>query len=270
VVDDDPVNRKVAMGILRDLGITATEAESGHAAIAELARASFDFVLLDCMMPGMDGYETARRIRDPGSGAGNAGLPIVAMTARASEEDRRRCADAGMNAYSTKPLAPDSFVAAIREALASAPGARPRESVIRDGASSPALAAQERPVFEEADFTRRYATAPELAAEILGLFLDQTGPLLATAWEAVSAGRLEEAADLVHRLKGSSGAIGARRLSDKAGEIESACRRAAAPREDILVLLDSALNEHGALVAVLAPLRGRYLSALSAPKAGGD
>lgn len=247
VVDDDPVNRKVAAGFLSGLGIECVLAESGHAALAELARSDFSLVLLDCMMPGMDGYETARSIRSPASGARMPGIPIIAMTARASEEDRQRCLDAGMSAYLTKPLTQASLARTIQKGLVP----------------------EDRVVFDEAGFRGRYEGAPELAAEILGLFLDQTGTLLATARQDGAEGRLAELADAAHRLRGSSGAIGACRLSERAGILEEACRAASPGQAEILAQTEACLREHEALLAVLGPLHARYLSQVEVSRTQG-
>lgn len=91
--------------ILDQLGYRAAEAVSdGQQALEALGRADFDLVLMDCQMPGMDGYEATRLIRDSASAVRNHRVPIVAMTAHAMAGDRARCLDAGMDDYIAKPV----------------------------------------------------------------------------------------------------------------------------------------------------------------------
>ena len=106
LVDDNLVNRKVALGLLKKMGLTATTATSGHEALVAWQDGDFDVILMDCMMPEMDGYTATRHIRElekknPGA---PRHIPIIAMTANAMEGDRERCLDAGMDDYVAKPI----------------------------------------------------------------------------------------------------------------------------------------------------------------------
>jgi signal transduction histidine kinase/ligand-binding sensor domain-containing protein/HPt (histidine-containing phosphotransfer) domain-containing protein len=187
VVDDDPVNRLVAAGLLRELGAETVLAESGHAAIAELGRRRVDLVLMDCSMPGMDGYETTKRIRNAAFGSLDTRTTIVAMTARTLSEDRGRALEAGMDDYIAKPMTLATLGAALE-----------RISF---------------PVFDEAGFRARYEGAVELGSEILELFLAESAPLLEEARAALAGSDLARAQALLHRLKGSAGAISGLRAS---------------------------------------------------------
>jgi two-component system, sensor histidine kinase and response regulator len=116
VVDDNPVNQLVAQRILERLGYTVEVASGGQQALERLQpggrRASrFDAILLDCQMPGLDGYETAAAIRR-GENSGRR-VPIIALTANSSEEDRDKCLAHGMDDYLGKPLQ----IAALAKAL---------------------------------------------------------------------------------------------------------------------------------------------------------
>jgi len=101
IVEDNPVNRKVASGILKKLGHEITEAENGQIAIDKLNQHTFDFIFMDMQMPVMDGLQATRRIRADGRWDN---LPIVAMTANAMKGDRELCLDAGMTDYISKPV----------------------------------------------------------------------------------------------------------------------------------------------------------------------
>ena len=102
VVDDNQINRKVATVMLRRLGHHVEVATGGEDALAATERDSYDLVFMDCQMPGLDGFETTRRLRR--AEPPDAHMPIVAMTAHALAEDRGRCLAAGMDDYLTKPV----------------------------------------------------------------------------------------------------------------------------------------------------------------------
>jgi PAS domain S-box-containing protein len=104
VVEDNAVNRLLAVRLLEKLGIRPFAVESGQAAVEHLAREACDLVLMDWQMPEMDGLETTRRIRSKACGALDPSLPIVGLTARALAGDRKACLDAGMDEVLTKPI----------------------------------------------------------------------------------------------------------------------------------------------------------------------
>ena len=104
VVEDNAINQRLIKILLQKLGFTVTLAENGVVAISALQKATFDVVLMDMQMPEMDGLEATRRIRDPGSGAVEPDLTIIAMTANAMQGDREACLEAGMNDYLSKPV----------------------------------------------------------------------------------------------------------------------------------------------------------------------
>jgi CheY-like chemotaxis protein len=116
VAEDNPVNQKVTLLQLRNLGYTADVVADGSEAIAALRRRPYSLVLMDAQMPTIDGIEATRRIR-AAEHAGEPGfsrrVPIVAMTANAMSGDREACLAAGMDDYLAKPVKPDS----LREVL---------------------------------------------------------------------------------------------------------------------------------------------------------
>jgi len=127
LVDDNLINRKVALGLLGRLGLSADVAVDGREALAAFKRGRHDIILMDCMMPMMDGYEATRRLRRL---EGGGRVVVVAMTANALEGDRKRCLEAGMDDYLPKPLR--------REALAAALAAGADRLRARDAATEPA------------------------------------------------------------------------------------------------------------------------------------
>jgi CheY-like chemotaxis protein len=106
VVEDNAFNQQVVGDILEAAGVTVTIAGNGRDALASLSRDSHDLVLMDVHMPEMDGYEATRAIR---AIPGLAGLPVVAMTADATAQERDRCLAAGMNDFLSKPIDLEAF-----------------------------------------------------------------------------------------------------------------------------------------------------------------
>lgn len=115
VVDDIATNRLVAMTYLRIMGATSTEASGGQAALDYLRTETPDAVLLDMVMPDMDGLTTFARIRGMTRRVGQ--VPVIAMTADAADDHRRGYLEAGLDGYVSKPLTPEALGAAIRAVL---------------------------------------------------------------------------------------------------------------------------------------------------------
>ena len=104
VVEDNNINRQVAVGTLKKLGLHADTASDGIEAIKALTHTPYNLVFMDIQMPGMDGYQATARIRDPKTGVLNSDIPIIAMTAHAMQGYREKCLSAGMNDYVSKPI----------------------------------------------------------------------------------------------------------------------------------------------------------------------
>jgi len=114
LVEDSKMNQNVALHILkRKLGCQADAVADGTEALRALRRRDYDLVLMDCQMPEMDGYEAARRIRDPRSDVHNHDICIIAMTANATKGDLEKCLQAGMDDYLSKPIKPEDLVRTI-------------------------------------------------------------------------------------------------------------------------------------------------------------
>jgi signal transduction histidine kinase/DNA-binding NarL/FixJ family response regulator/HPt (histidine-containing phosphotransfer) domain-containing protein len=116
VAEDNLINQEVTMGMLADLGCSAECVSDGHQAVEALQREDFDLVLMDCQMPVMDGFEATREIRRR-EADGAPRIPIVALTANASDEDRRACRAAGMDDFLSKPFQRHQLVALLLRAI---------------------------------------------------------------------------------------------------------------------------------------------------------
>ncbi len=221
VVDDTPVNREVALVMLRKLGFTAEGVPSGEAAIEAVARDQFAAVLMDCQMPGLSGYEATRRIRSLPDRA-KARIPIIAMTAHALQGDREACLAAGMDDYLAKPIKTASL----------------RTTVLRWLHSDDAAPAPER---AGAQLAGLHAVDPETIKQLRGLSDDEDDGLLnqlVTAFLANASPTVESlelalarfdmptVAKKAHALFGSCGNFGARKMMALCREVEAAGKSA--------------------------------------------
>lgn len=114
IAEDTPINMQLARMLLEKKGYLVDEAENGQLALNALAQQDYDLVLMDCMMPVMDGYEATRRLRAREAEHNLPRTPVIALTASAIEGDRERCLAAGMDDYLTKPFTAADFQAVVK------------------------------------------------------------------------------------------------------------------------------------------------------------
>jgi CheY-like chemotaxis protein/HPt (histidine-containing phosphotransfer) domain-containing protein/anti-sigma regulatory factor (Ser/Thr protein kinase) len=205
VVDDNAVNRAVIVGFLEEYGCRVSEAANGSAALDCLAADPAHLVMMDCQMPVMDGFAATAEIRRRAlvTPVGQP-LPVVALTASALKGERERCLAAGMNDYLPKPLRQAELVEVLRQAL-NGPGRAP--------------AAPPAPVLDpQVDGLR--STKPALYRRLVGIYLDETPPLMGQLRAAADAADWKETARLSHLLKSSTALLGAASLVALFQEIE--------------------------------------------------
>jgi len=218
LAEDNSVNQEIASRQLAKLGVEVAVVSNGRAALDALARASYNVVLMDCQMPEMDGFAATAEVRRRELGT-DRHTPIIAMTASALAGDRERCLRAGMDDYLSKPVKLEK----LREVLAHWAGVQAAPST--PGAAVEATGeAVDLGALEE---LRSYQLEGETDAldHLITKFLDSARDECAEARAALSRGDPETLRRAVHRLKGSSGMFGARRLSALSARIEELSSR---------------------------------------------
>ena len=118
VVEDNPVNQKLLLGMLKKIGYAVLKADDGLIALEVVENNHVDFILMDCQMPNMDGFEATKKIRAMQENKKH--VPIVAVTANATSQDREKCLEFGMNGYLKKPVRMQAIKETLHEWLAKA------------------------------------------------------------------------------------------------------------------------------------------------------
>ncbi len=219
LVDDNQINLEVGAALLRKLGLDVEAARNGREAVAACRRSPYALILMDIQMPEMDGLEATAVIRDPGAGALDPTVPVVAMTAHAMKEDKARCLAAGMNDYVSKPINSDTLVRVLDRFLlgreAAATGATPS----RD---APALSAL--PVFDAEQLLTRLQGDRETAGEVIRMFLESGPEEMERLRAHLESGDSQAVGRGLHTLKGAAATLGCEAFRAKAADLESALR----------------------------------------------
>jgi PAS domain S-box-containing protein len=248
VAEDNPVNQTVIRLQLEMLGLASEMVDDGLQALDLWRSGRFALLLTDLHMPGLDGYALARHIRAEESGPTR--FPVIAITASASDDEGERCRAAGMDAYVSKPV--------TRQRLAEVLG---QWLPLGDAAASPPPAAAEATAATVLDEAALPALVGHDAAVLLRIrreFLASARGSADALRAAVGAGRWAEAGAVAHRMKSSSGAVGAVALSALCARIEAAVQRDDAASVQLL---------HGAFDAALGEVHRRMAPLLSGPAA---
>jgi signal transduction histidine kinase/DNA-binding NarL/FixJ family response regulator len=241
LVEDNPINQQVARLVLTSAGHKVDTVDNGLDAIEAVRTLHYDVVLMDIQMPGLDGMETAKRIRALGPPASN--VPIIAVSANAMRGAREEYLAAGMNDYISKPFEPMALRAKIDRLAAGAAGLDSVDST----ASSP-LAAMA--IFDPARLDElKEMTDDGAFADMVGEFVQGLEARIARLTDLVQQASWPDAAREAHDVGGVAGTVGAARLSSLARELEAICK--AAKQAECQSAFPTFVNEAGEALRAL-------------------
>ena len=233
IVEDNVVNAMVVEAFAARMGHEPLVAPTAEEGLELLEDRTFDLVLMDISLPGIDGIEATQRIRahtDPAIRS----LPVIAMSAHVFDSEVAQHLQSGMDAFIGKPIAPDSLAETIARVFGRAGGGRDAGSSDRESADDgsiidPTVLAEDRAVL-----------GAERGALMINTFVETAPVQIDGIRHALAEGRFERAADLAHALRGAAGSLGLRRLADRCGVLEARARtpEAAALAEDLAGLFD--------------------------------
>ncbi|MCX5811869.1 MAG: response regulator [Proteobacteria bacterium] len=226
LAEDSPINRIVTIVMLKKLGYQVDAVKNGAEAVNVLENMQYDLVLMDCQMPKMDGYEATMLIRKDDSHVLNHGIPIVAITAHATKEDREKCIKAGMNEHIAKPLQPKEIEEVLARILGGKAAAGKTESIsVTEGPVVAHNQEEIKEVFNEMALIERFMGDRDLCREILALFLDDIQKEMGSLREHLNTRDALGIARQAHTIKGAAANVEAGAIRAVAYEIENAGKR---------------------------------------------
>ncbi len=247
LVEDNAINREIALALLRRSGIDVGVACDGQEAVSLLEREQFDGVLMDCQMPVMDGYAATRALRQQPRWRD---LPVIAMTANALVGDREKVLAAGMNDHVAKPVKVEELFSTLARWI------RPAATVVADGITPTA----DGPI-PQSGFDRGAGVAALMGDEatylrLLGMFRDREADFAGRFRAARQAGHLSLAMRMVHDLKGVSGTLAAGAIYRAASDLERGCIDAV-DADQVEILLSKVVTSLDPVIAELRTLEAR-------------
>ncbi len=221
LVEDSPVNQRVAMSILKTANIVPDIAENGAKAFEMIKKKHYDAVLMDIQMPVMDGLEATRKIRNE---LNLPNLPIVAMTAHAMYGDREKCFAAGMNDYVAKPIDRQELFTALRKNIVDSEVLPDEAEMTRDqtgneGAHYPSSL----PGLDVEEGLKRLGVTWEQYVDVLEQYSAVYRNFVEDFSGIIEKNDFEAARLSAHSLKGAANNISAKNLGAAASDLENAC-----------------------------------------------
>jgi CheY-like chemotaxis protein len=251
LAEDNAMNRKVALGLLKRLGYSADVASNGLEALEALARQPYDVVLMDVQMPELDGLDASRRIC--AQWPPESRPHIVAMTANALPEDREACFSAGMNDYVAKPIRAGELVAALGRV-------KPLQTGDAGAAQSDDAGSPESEVSLEAVALQnlRDLGGEDFLIEVIDLFLADAPTLLTSLRGSLERQDTEELRRAAHTLKSNGSTLGATAFAILCRTVEQ--RAKDGHLDGMSRLVDQIEQQYRTLQETLASLRSEPVS----------
>jgi len=235
LAEDNPVNQKVESAILEKLGCTVVVANNGLEALELWRQGNMDLILMDCMMPDMDGYESTRRIREEEIKLGRNRIPIVALTANALKGDKELCLAMGMDDYLSKPFRMEVLQAVLKQ-HAGTSSINPQPLKL--------LPVDNRHVNREPLAILRNIGGATLVQKVLQLFFTNTPIQLEKIKTAILTDDSEAIHHAAHSLKSAAANVGAIQLSELARTMEHTAREGLPGIDHVAVsMLEQAYQE---------------------------
>ena len=228
LVEDNEINQEVAKNILERFGLSVDTALNGRVACRKVDTNQYDLILMDMQMPVMDGLEASRKIREMLNGTR---VPIVALTANAFEEDRKRCLEAGMNGFVAKPFEPEQLHAVLARWI---PGRDEiKDHFYGDDALKKSNLGKNDGVHSHIDQKTglKYVKKIEIYQKMLENFLVQQADVPVRIQTALKDKDMDSVRRMAHSLKGSAGTLGMHELQKVAASYEKLVRNGAGGRE---------------------------------------
>jgi len=235
LVEDNPINQKVVIQMLKKQGYDAQVVANGQEALDALRMGNHGLVLMDCQMPLMDGFEATRRIRAGEGGAGHLAIPIVALTANAMSGDREKCIEAGMDDYLAKPLSFGQLATAL--ARWSPKGVPPGLESELAGEQEIGAAVGKPPLFDDKEMLFNLGGDLETASVLVSMVLDDLPGHVSALEAALAAGDSEESRRQAHVMRGLSGQTGGKQLMALLEDIESRLRSGEAIAPEVAAMV---------------------------------
>ena len=247
VVDDNEINRKLLNELLHNLGATVEQASNGQQAIRAVAenKGRYDLVLMDLQMPGMDGYEATRVIREE---LNEGDLPIIAVSAHAMNSEKQRCLDAGMNDHLAKPIEPGKLAALLKQWIrADHIGTADMEDLKALDQTATLDVNQlgiDPDVIDIAHLIKRLTGNRGLAVKLTGEFDREFGDFCAKLRVTLDVRDYEKARFDLHNLKGVAGTLSMGRVQAAAAAVEKSVKEQnLGAIEQEFHVLDAAMRE---------------------------
>ena len=215
-VDDNPANLLLVKTLLGDMGADVVAVDNGPAALEAVKQHSFDLVLMDVQMPGMDGRQTTEAIRQWEQASSSTPLPIVALTAHALANEKRSLLQSGLDDYLTKPISDRQLAQVVLKWTGLALRSQPQ----RIAEASP-TAEQSLKVLDQEEGLRLAAGKADLADDMLGMLLQSLEGDRRTIREARLAGDRQALIERVHRLHGATRYCGVPQLRNACQQSET-------------------------------------------------
>lgn len=212
IVEDHPINQMLVVKWLKKLGLVTIDcAENGFESLTKLRNNTYDFILMDCQMPELDGYETTSLIRDMEKQMYRR-TPIIAMTANAMLGEREKCIQSGMDDYLSKPLKFSEFQSCIARWLGAQAQNTAAETTANTQSGDAPLDVVRLHEFTEGD--------KDMERMVINLFLETAYETLDTLKAAREMSDMESWSKAAHKLKGASGNLGAMDLHKLCSDAE--------------------------------------------------